>query len=89
MKVQTKLPVFEAFQWTGDADDANNFFREDYGIDWEYLPGSARIEIKLESGPILLQVGDWVVTNDEGAFAIYTDERFHKAFGEVVPCETS
>ena len=90
MKVQPRIPVFEAFQWLEDADDANDFFGENYGIDWEYISKSkGTIEVKLEHGHMLLRLHDWVVTNDQGAFVGYDDDLFHKTFEEVVPCETS
>lgn len=43
--------------WNGDADLANGVFGENYGIDWEYLPGSQSIKL---AGGRILNIGDTI-----------------------------
>lgn len=48
------------FIWDGDADKANKIFGENYGIDWEYVPGCLDIKV---NGKIY-KIGDGVQTDE-------------------------
>jgi hypothetical protein len=55
--------VVEAVRWDGSADTANGFVGEQYGVDWEYVPGKTDILIRGFGGYVKerVEVGQYLV----------------------------
>ena len=66
--------VVEAVQWDGSADTANEFIGEQYGTDWEYLPGKTDIMIRGFGGLCeRVEVGQYLVKQGRAVYGLPAD----------------
>ncbi len=65
-KFRKKPVVVDAVRWDGNADTANGFMGERYGVDWEYEEGSSRITLLIPGMPVSVNVGDWIYRDKSG-----------------------
>ena len=85
MKQFRKKPVvIEAVRWDGNADVANSFIGESYGVDWEYeSQSSAKIVIPTLEGRMVGDVGDWIIKGVKGEFYPCKPDIFAATYEEV------
>lgn len=74
--------VVDAIRWDGDADAANTFLGDRYGVDWEYYsPAEMTIIISAAAGSphgerMVVGVGDYVVRESGGRIRTYPVNQF-------------
>ena len=68
MKFRKKPVIVEAVKWDGDADLANSFLGERYGIDWKYAaaPNAGDLLIPTLEGDMRANIGDWIIRGVKG-----------------------
>lgn len=83
---QSGLSV-EAIQWDGNADTANEFIGEAYGIDWEYVVDNdlttSSIEITVVDSinkKSIAKIGYWIVKVVGTQLHVYSNDKFHEMF---------
>ncbi len=76
----TKTQKFEAIKWDGNADTANKFIGENYGVDWKHVAANDNsIMIPVANAKIHLMVGSYLV-KEGGTFKHYTESQFNSMF---------
>lgn len=76
-----KPVVIQAIQWDGNADTANKFIGESYGVDWDYINSDDRgILIPTLEGTMKCNLGDWIIKGVNGEFYPCKPDIFEKTY---------
>ena len=81
MKFRKKPVVIEAVRWDGDANTANSFLGESYGVNWRY--DGEKLIIPTLEGEMIANLGDWIIKGVKGEFYPCKPDIFEATYEKV------